>query len=107
MVAEIPGAGPEGAVSQRMKVDLPDAQPDRLLSWVGTGDSTNGVANAADPVHGALDDVPTLEDRGGSKPMPMPAGIPVAMMSSGSSVILAEVVSISSGIEKIRFARRG
>lgn len=39
--------------------------------------------------------------------MPMPAGVPVAMMSSGSSVILAEVVSISSGIEKIRFARRG
>jgi hypothetical protein len=38
---------------------------------------------------------PRTRNRGGSKPMPTPAGVPVAMMSPGSSVIPAEIVRIS------------
>ena len=34
--------------------------------------------------------------------MPTPAGVPVAMMSPGSSVMPAEMVAISSGMSKIR-----
>ena len=35
-------------------------------------------------------------------PMPTPAGVPVAMMSPGSSVMPREQVSISVGMSKIR-----
>jgi hypothetical protein len=38
---------------------------------------------------------------GGEKPMPTPAGVPVAMMSPGSSVRPREQVSISVGMSKI------
>ena len=39
---------------------------------------------------------------GGSKPMPTPPGVPVAMRSPGSSVMPAEIVSINAGTPKMR-----
>src|SRR4051812_1347375 len=37
---------------------------------------------------------PALRKRGGSKPMPTPAGVPVAMMSPGFNLIPADKVSM-------------
>jgi len=45
---------------------------------------------------------PLTMNRGGSNPIPTPAGVPVAMMSPGRSVIPADNVAISSGMSKIR-----
>jgi hypothetical protein len=42
-----------------------------------------------------------LRKRGGVNHMPTPAGVPVAMMSPGSSVRPADIVAISSGILKM------
>ena len=42
------------------------------------------------------------EERGGSWPMPTPAGVPVRITSPGCSVHVSEMNSISSGTEKIR-----
>src|SRR6516225_768816 len=44
---------------------------------------------------------PGLRNTGGLRNAPTPSGVPVAMMSPGSKVMLAEVNSISSGTPKI------
>src|SRR4051812_5999670 len=45
---------------------------------------------------------PAFRKRGGSKPMPTPAGVPVAMMSPGRRVVPAEIVAIRVGMSKMR-----
>ena len=60
--------------------------------------SADGVADGADALDGALHHVAGLEELGGSKPMPTPAGVPVAMMVPGSSVIPAVSSSKRAGM---------
>lgn len=43
---------------------------------------------------------PDRRNFGGSKPMPTPSGVPVAMMSPGSNVMPLEMVAMSFGMSK-------
>ena len=45
---------------------------------------------------------PRFRNFGGSKPMPTPPGVPVAITSPGTSVTPAEIASISAGMPKMR-----
>jgi hypothetical protein len=63
--------------------------------------ASNSVVDGADAVDLDAHASPARSQRGGVKPMPTPAGVPVAMTSPGCSVMPREQVSISVGMSKI------